>query len=142
MSKTHHLLSSYAVLVAICAAPLAAQQAADRNLECVVDLAVPNYGLSSRRSASGGAVTAIVTVGTQGTVLQVNIQTTDRNLGDEVRTYLGKATKYSPTCEGRNVEVHFIFQLEGEAEWDPPVFVHFRPPNTFVIISRPRKPML
>ena len=124
------------------ALPPTAEIANSQNLECVKELEVPRYNLSSRRSFTGGTVTAIVSIGRGGLVSQIDTGTADRNLAEEVRTYLTTAATYSETCEGKKVEITFTFKLEGEPEFTPPVFVRFRPPNHFIIISRPRKPIV
>ena len=83
---------------------------------------------------------ASVLLGKDGRAARIDTITSDSNLGEEVRFYLSHGTTYSPDCEGKTIDLKFTFELEGEPEWDPPVFVKFRPPNHFIITSRPRKP--
>ena len=113
---------------------------APSDLGCIKDLMVPRYNLYARRSATGGTVKAIVTIGSSTKPAKIELQATDQDLAEEVRAYLTRETTYSEACEGKLVELLFTFRLEGEAEWDPPVFVRFQPPNHFIIISRPKKP--
>lgn len=115
-----------------------AARAQERDLSCIKELAVPAYNLSARRSVKGGTVTADVTIGPGGKVSAVDVMPPDPDLGDEVRAYM-RSSKYSEECAGRKVEVKFTFLLEGGPELTPPVFVRFRPPNHFVIVSRPRR---
>jgi len=114
--------------------------AAAQNVDCIEELRVPRYNLSSRRSATGGTVAASILVGEGGRPARIDTVTPDSNLADEVRFYLSHGTTYLEGCAGKLIELKFTFELAGEAEWDPPVFVSFRPPNHFVITSRPRKP--
>jgi hypothetical protein len=116
--------------------------ATGQSLDCIADMTVPRYNLSSRRSITGGDVTATVTVGAEGHAAKIDLVATDPNLAEEVRLYLTNETKYSNLCQGKKIEVKFTFQLEGEPEWAPPVWVRFRPPNHFVIVSRPQKPIV
>jgi len=114
--------------------------AASKDLGCVERMKIPGYSFIARRSPKGGTVRAVVTVGSAGKAGSIDFGTSDANLAEEVRGYLSSETKYSEGCEGKTVELLFTFRLEGEAEWTPPVFFEFRPPNHFIIKSRPRKP--
>jgi hypothetical protein len=113
-----------------------------QGLDCISELRIPHYSLSSRRSTVGGTVVAKVLIGPEGRPSKIAFDPGDPNLIDEVRVYLNGATKYSPTCAGKEVEIRFTFKLEGEAEYTPPVFVYFRAPNHFIIVSTPQKPLL
>lgn len=115
--------------------------AQDRGLNCIKELMIPGYNLSSRRSASGGTITATVTLGKAGKISEIETAPSNPDLADEVRAYLRSST-YSDDCVGRQVEIKFTFLLEGEPEASPPVFVRFRPPNHFLIVSRPRRTMV
>jgi hypothetical protein len=109
-------------------------------MDCVKELMVPRYNLSSRRSATGGTVSVSVLVGSDGRPAKIDAIASDSNLAEEVRAYLLHETTYSEACAGKVIDFKFTFELKGEPEWDPPVFVKFRPPNHFIIVSRPRKP--
>ena len=83
----------------------------------------------------------MVTIADGGRISEIELTPPNPDLGDEVQAYL-RSSKYSEQCAGRKVEIKFTFLLEGEPEATPPVFVRFQPPNRFVIVSRPRKPMI
>lgn len=113
-----------------------------QSLDCITEMMIPRYNLSSRRSRAGGDVTAKITIGSVGRIAAIELEAADRDLADEVRAYLTNETQYSDRCQGKQVEIKFTFKLEGEPEVNPPVFIYFRPPNHFVIVSRPQKPFI
>ena len=116
--------------------------AASEDLHCVKDLLIPGYTYVARRSHQGGTVEAVITIGAAGTASNIVTRSSDPNLEAEVRDYLRNNTLYDSGCSGKNVVLRFTFRLEGEAEPNPPVWVHFLPPNHFVIVSRPHKLMI
>lgn len=116
--------------------------ASAQTLDCIVELLVPRYNLSSRRSSNGGTVAATVLIGPTGKAASVDTKADDENLASEVRGYLMRETTYSASCAGQTVTVKFTYVLEGPEQLDPPVFVRFRPPNHFIITSRPQKPIV
>jgi hypothetical protein len=85
-----------------------------QSLECVSELMVPRYNLSSRRSTTGGSVLAIVTVGTGGHAAKIDLDAADPDLAAEVRVFLTGSTKYAENCAGKKVEMRFTFRLEGD----------------------------
>jgi hypothetical protein len=109
-------------------------------IECITEMSLPRYTHTARRSRTGGTVRATVTVGQHGIPAKVETISPDPDIAEEVTKYLTKATTYSATCSGKLVQVIFTFTLEGEPEFDPPVWIRFRPPNHFLIFSTPRKP--
>ena len=113
---------------------------AAQNLACLKELMVPRYNLTARRSRSGGTVSVAVLIGEHGRPSRIDAVASNSDLADEVRFYLSNGTTYSEGCDGKVIDLQFTFELTGEPEWDPPVFVKFRPPNHFIIMSRPRKP--
>jgi hypothetical protein len=112
------------------------------DLGCIKEMSVPYYSHVARRSTKGGTVRAVVTIGPSGKAAKIDTDTADPNLAEEVRIFLSEATTYNEGCADKQVELVFTFRLEGDAEWTPPVFVKFAPPNHFIIISRPKKPNL
>ena len=109
-------------------------------VDCVTDMMIPAYGHVARRSKTGGSVRAVVTVGSSGAAEAIHITSVDEDLADEVRAYLKNATTYNPGCGGKQVNLLFTFELSGEPQHDPPVWVRFLPPNRFIIMSRPHRP--
>ncbi len=120
--------------------PCLAQQ--DANLECVEELGVPRYTYMARRSPNGGEVSAVVTIGPAGTAVSVETRSESPHLAEEVRSFLQNATKFKKGCESQKVRLRFTFQMQGEPEWQPIVFVKFRPPNHFIIVSSPLRPRI
>ena len=114
--------------------------AAPAGLECVEEITLPRYTYVARRAPTGGTVRALVTIGRLGKAGEVTFVSSDPDLAQEVRNYLGSSTTYKEACEGKQIELLFTFKLEGESELDPPVWIRSRPPNHFLIVSRPRKP--
>ncbi|HME10016.1 MAG TPA: hypothetical protein VKG25_23360 [Bryobacteraceae bacterium] len=110
-------------------------------LECVVDLGIPQYTYLARRSL-GGDVTAYVRVGKHGKVASIRTPGADVNLAKEVELGLRYDTTYLESCKGQEVDIVFTFRLEGEPEDDPSTHIRFLPPNHFVLISHPRKPII
>ncbi|HEV1287229.1 MAG TPA: hypothetical protein VNU44_18055 [Bryobacteraceae bacterium] len=112
------------------------------DLGCIREMSVPTYSHVARRSATGGTVRAVVTIGPSSKAGKIEISGAESNLAEEVRIILDGATSYEEGCAGKQVELIFTFRLQGDPEWTPPVFVRFAPPNRFIIISRPKKPNL
>ena len=113
-----------------------------QNIDCIVELMVPRYNLSSRRAVGGGTVVARILIADDGRPSKIDIESADNNLADEVRAYLTNSTKYAASCAQKQIEIKFTYRLEGAPEYNPLVFVQFRPPNHFVITSRPLKPQV
>jgi len=113
-----------------------------QSLDCIAEMTVPRYSLSSRRSTRGGDVAATVSIGVDGRPSSIDLRSDDTNLAEEVQVFLSRHTTYASNCAGKKVELMFTFRLEGEAEINPPVWVRFRPPNHFIIVSRPRLPIV
>ena len=135
------LLGIRTALILTCMCPDLCRSA-PASLDCIKELSVPRYTYLARRAATGGTAKAVVTVGPGGKVDTVDIITSEPDIGQEVRTYLVERSTYVEACVGRKVELLFTFRLEGKPEWHPPVWVRFRPPNQFIIISRPEKPII
>lgn len=109
-------------------------------LSCIKDMMVPSYSYLARRSPNGGTVQALISLGKDGIPKSIEVSGADADIRQEVRDFLSTEATFMPACGGRTVELVFTFQLEGKPEATPPVFVRFRAPNHFVIISRPRSP--
>lgn len=120
--------------------PCLAQQ--DANIECVEELGVPRYTYMARRSPNGGEVAATVRIGSNGLAADVETRSDSPHLAEEVRSFLQNATKFKKGCELKKVRLRFTFQMEGEPEWQPIIFVKFRPPNHFIIVSSPLRPRI
>jgi hypothetical protein len=95
---------------------------------------------ADRLKSTQGSVRAIVTIGNDGKTERVDAITPDTNLAEEVRGYLIRHAEFDGTCAGKRVELIFTFKQDGEPEYTPPVWVKFRPPNHFIIITRPKEP--
>ena len=108
-------------------------------MACIKEMMVPDYTAVARRSPTGGTIKATISIGRNGEADRVDTSGSDPDLADVVRGYLSKAATYSTGCQGKQVHLVFTFRLEGAPELTPPVFFAFRPPNHFVIISRPQK---
>lgn len=131
---------SYPILLVAFGVLGAGGEVSTAGVECVEELGVPNYTHLARRSmGTGGTIVAQITVGTKGEAAGILTSGSDRDLEEEVRLFLVHQTKYRPQCAGRRLELTFTFLLKGEAEATPPIWVRFRPPSTFIIVSRPKK---
>jgi hypothetical protein len=108
---------------------------------CIKELQVPMYTSVARRSPAGGTVRARITIGNSGKAEALSLDSKDPDLKQEVKLFLGPAS-FMANCAGRQVLLLFTFRLEGEPEPNPPVFVWFRGPNEFVIVSAPRSPAI
>jgi hypothetical protein len=113
-----------------------------QNIECVSELTLPQYSMVARQSSGGGTVSAAIVIGAGGRPEHIDFEGGDSDLANEVRIYLTHATTYLKGCAGKTVNLKFTFELKGDPELYPHVFVKFRPPNHFIIISRPQKPII
>jgi hypothetical protein len=116
------------------------QFASAADLACIKELGIPSYSHTARRAPEGGTVRAVVKIGPLGRAAKIETNGANPDLAEEVRNFLSEATTYKEGCANKRVELIFTFQLEGDPEWTPQVFVRFAPPNHFTIVSRPKKP--
>jgi hypothetical protein len=107
-------------------------------MECISEITIPQY-LNAARIAGPGTVNALVKVGAKGKASQIDIHSENHWLAEEVDYYLRRLTSYSETCEGKNLNLVFTYILDGEPAYRPRLIVRFRPPNHFLLISRPVK---
>ena len=72
----------------------------------------------------------------------IEIHGPDSLLEKEVKLYLSIA-EFSPKCSGKQVKLQYTFQLSGMAnESMPAPSIIFKPPNHFVLETRPPKAIL
>jgi hypothetical protein len=109
-------------------------------LDCVKEIELPQYSFIARRSPAGGTVRAIIKIGHNGKPVTISMPKADDNLAEEVRGTLTDGTLYVESCAGQEVELVFVFRLEGKPADTPFTTFRFQPPNRFVIISEPKKP--
>ena len=116
------------------------------DMHCVIDAQIPLLGYLE------GTVDAYVLVGKGGkasgvtfkastTAEQMENDRWEARLTNAVLLYVTDWTQYSSSCEGQTVHLRYIFSLEGPERPKSLIHVHFRPPNTFVIVNNPTPPI-
>lgn len=89
-----------------------------------------------------GHVDAWVKIGGRGRPDSVKIEASAKILGYPIEFLLRHSTEYSAECSGETVHFTFTYVVEGEVAdillWK----VQFRPPDHFMIVSRPLKPIV
>lgn len=109
------------------------------DLHCIEDMEVPQKHAAA--AYTSGTVEASVIIGSDGKPELVKLQSGSKLLRNEVEFYLKYRTRYSTTCKGQQVSLYFTYAIEGELAEELSSTVHFLPPNRFVIVSRPVRPV-
>lgn len=125
------------LLLAVLLAAAQGEAQSRTDTSCIEEVTVPQGMFLARSSPGGGTVVARVLIGGGGNPASIEIQGDDDILERAVRLYLGQKAKFLATCLGETVELKFTLEVKGEAVYNPPLFVRFRPPNHFVLVTRP-----
>ena len=110
------------------------------DLACIEDIEVPQMHGTLVGSVPA-RIEATVVVGKMGRAASVSFRAPSKPLETEIGFYLKKRTRYASACEGRSVRIVFSYLVEGSETADLESTVHFKPPNEFVVISHPMKPI-
>ena len=112
------------------------------NMNCVVALRLPSTTPFSALARRGGTIDSTVSLDAEGSIKEVKLSgSNDPGLRAEVESFL-RLSKFSPNCEHRPVHVRFTYVLDAErVEERMPPLITFKPPDHFVIVVRPVKPM-
>jgi hypothetical protein len=114
--------------------------AGPNSLDCVKDMEIPQK--HTLVAYTTGNVEAVVTVGSYGRLKSVDIKSPNIQLRTEVEFYLRYHTVYSPSCRGQRVNFSFTYAIEGPLADELSTTLHFLPPNRFLVVSRPVRPII
>lgn len=128
------------ISLALLASSAPAQQQEEHNLHCLLELELPRFAAAP--IVREGTVEAVVAIGWKGEPTDIEYQASHRLLQLEVSAHLRQLAKYDPQCAGKEVKLRFTFKLEGEETHYPYPITRFRPPNHFIIITQPPKPII
>ena len=87
-------------------------------------------------------VEVVVRIGKGGSVESIRYSNSNALLQIELDHFFKDATTYRSGCQGRSVTFVVRYLVEGTPTDNPVSEVRFRPPNEFVVICRPLKPIL
>jgi hypothetical protein len=118
-------------------------------LGCIDEITLPKYDSFVSR-IPGLTIRITIRIGPGGRAKSIKCEYpnqtfpkgTKSHLSDVMKQYLMDETRYSPSCQGRDLGLVFSYSEEGEPSDDPNYFVRFHPPDHFFFVSRPGKPNL
>jgi hypothetical protein len=110
--------------------------------ECIIDLLIPPYPELARSASITGTVEVHVVLTANETPLVETEMRTELPEGQQrlLRLAVEEAAErsaFAPVCSGRELTWAVVFELEGGPSVRGATKMRFRPPNTFVVISRP-----
>jgi hypothetical protein len=112
-------------------------QTSPDNMQCVTEIEVPRYSWVARGAIHDtGTVTIDLRIGRSGAMEDIQTKGPDQRLIKEVTSFLEAGAKFSPSCEGKRVQMLFTFRMEGEPTHYPFTRFTFRPPNHFIVTSQ------
>ncbi len=130
----------FTIAATLIAALALSARADEADLACIEDIEVPQMHGTLVGSVPA-RIEATVLVGKMGKAASVSFRAPTKPLEIEIGFYLKNKTRYSKACEGRSLKIVFSYLVEGDETAELEAVVHFKPPNEFVVISHPVKPI-